>query len=38
VREGRHGGSETWLRLHGPMPVLLGYAPLAKFALNRLVN
>jgi hypothetical protein len=38
VREATHGGSETWLRLHGPMPVLLGYAPLAKLALNRLVN
>jgi polyketide cyclase/dehydrase/lipid transport protein len=38
VREGNHGGSETWLRLHGPMPLLLAYAPLARYALGRLVR
>jgi hypothetical protein len=38
VREGRHGGSETWLRLHGPLPVVALYAPLARYALGRLVN
>jgi polyketide cyclase/dehydrase/lipid transport protein len=38
VRQGPHGGSETWLRLHGPMPLLLAYAPLARYALGRLVH
>ena len=31
-------GSSTWLRVHGPLPVILGYAPLARLALNRLVT
>ena len=31
-------GSLTWLVLHGPAPVLLGYAPLAWYALHRLVT
>lgn len=31
-------GSTTWLRLHGPLPVVLGYAPVARFALGRLVD
>ena len=30
-------GSSTWLRVHGPLPVILGYAPVARFALGRLV-
>jgi hypothetical protein len=30
-------GSATWLRVHGPWPVLLGYAPVARIALGRLV-
>ena len=30
-------GSSTWLRLHGPLPVVLGYAPVARLALVRLV-
>jgi hypothetical protein len=38
VREGRHGGSETWLRLNGPLPVVVLYAPLARYALGHLVN
>jgi hypothetical protein len=38
VREGTHGGSEAWLRMHGPFPILLAYAPLARYALGRLVN
>lgn len=38
VREGAHGGSLTWLRLHGPLPLLAVYAPIAKIALNRLVS
>lgn len=38
VREGRHGGSETWLRLTGPLPVVVLYAPIARYALGRLVN
>lgn len=31
-------GSLTWLVLWGPAPVLLGYAPLAAYALHRLVT
>jgi hypothetical protein len=31
-------GSSTWLRLHGPLPVLLAYAPVARSALARLVE
>lgn len=31
-------GSRTWLVLHGPAPVVLGYAPLARWALHRLVT
>jgi hypothetical protein len=30
-------GSATWLRVHGPRLVLLGYAPVARIALGRLV-
>ncbi len=30
-------GSSTWLRVHGPLPVVLGYAPVARLALNKLV-
>jgi len=30
-------GSSTWLRIHGPLPVILGYAPVARHALGRLV-
>ena len=30
-------GSSTWLRVHGPLPVVLGYAPVARLALKRLV-
>lgn len=30
-------GSSTWLRVHGPLPVVLLYAPLARLALGRLV-
>src|SRR4051795_3358005 len=30
-------GSATWLRVRGPLPVILGYAPVARFALGRLV-
>jgi hypothetical protein len=30
-------GCETWLRIHGPLPVVLGYAPVARVALGRLV-
>jgi hypothetical protein len=30
-------GSSTWLRVHGPLPVILGYAPIARHALGRLV-
>ncbi|MGN6605415.1 MAG: SRPBCC family protein [Jatrophihabitans sp.] len=32
------GGSRTGLAMHGPLPLLLGYAPLARFALGRLVR
>jgi hypothetical protein len=31
-------GSSTWLELRGPLPVILGYAPIARYALHRLVN
>ena len=40
----RHGvdatssGSRTWLTLRGPAPVILAYAPLARWALHRLVS
>ncbi len=30
-------GSSTWLRVHGPLPVVLAYAPVARLALGRLV-
>ncbi len=30
-------GSSTWLRIHGPLPVILGYAPVARHALGCLV-
>ena len=31
-------GSRTWLTMHGPLPLLLIYAPLARLALHRLVR
>ncbi len=31
-------GSATWLRVHGPLPVIMGYAPVARIALGRLVS
>ena len=31
-------GSATWLRLQGAWPVVLGYAPIASYALRRLVR
>ena len=30
-------GSSTWLRVHGPLLVIAGYAPVARVALGRLV-
>jgi Polyketide cyclase / dehydrase and lipid transport len=30
-------GSATWLRVHGPLPVVAAYTPVARFALSRLV-
>jgi len=33
----RFEGSSTWLRVHGPLPVILAYAPVARIALGRLV-
>lgn len=30
-------GSSTWLRVHGPLPLVLGYAPVARLALGHLV-
>ncbi len=30
-------GSATWLRVHGMLPLVLAYAPLARLALSRLV-
>lgn len=32
------GGCSTWLEVHGPLPVVLGYVPLARVALHRLVR
>ncbi|WNV75734.1 SRPBCC family protein [Geodermatophilus sp. DSM 44513] len=32
------GGSTTGLRVSGPAPVVLGYAPLARLAIGRLVH
>jgi Polyketide cyclase / dehydrase and lipid transport len=34
----RPEGSETVLTLRGPAPVIVGYAPLARYALHRLVT
>jgi hypothetical protein len=31
-------GSSTFLRVHGPLPVVFGYLPVARFALHRLVH
>lgn len=31
------GGSRGWLVMHAPWPVALGYAPLARWSLGRLV-
>jgi Polyketide cyclase / dehydrase and lipid transport len=31
-------GSATWLRVHGPAPVVAAYLPVARLALHRLVH
>jgi hypothetical protein len=31
-------GCSTWLTMHGPLPLLLIYAPVARLALHRLVR
>lgn len=31
-------GTETWLQVHGPVPLLVAYAPVAHLALGRLVG
>ena len=38
VTEGPDGGSTTGLRITGPLPVVVGYAPLAQLAIGRLVR
>ena len=38
VTEGPDGGSTTGLRVTGPAPLVLGYAPLAQLAIGRLVH
>lgn len=38
VAEGPDGGSTTGLRVTGPAPVVVGYAPLAQVAIGRLVR
>ncbi|MGY1622345.1 SRPBCC family protein [Geodermatophilus sp. SYSU D00965] len=38
VAEGPDGGSTTGLRMAGPAPLVLGYAPLARWAIGRLVR
>jgi hypothetical protein len=30
-------GASTWLRVHGALPIVLAYAPLARIALGRLL-
>ena len=36
--DARGTGSSTFLTVHGPLPVVLGYLPVARFALWRLVR
>ena len=31
-------GTLTWLRLTGPLPLVMAYAPVARLALHRLVH
>ena len=38
VAEGPDGGSTTGLRISGPAPLVVGYAPLAHLAIGRLVR
>ena len=38
VSDGPDGGSTTGLRITGPLPVVVGYAPLAQVAISRLVR
>ncbi|MGY1638273.1 SRPBCC family protein [Geodermatophilus sp. SYSU D00742] len=38
VADGPDGGSTTALRVDGPGPLVLGYAPLARVAIGRLVR
>ncbi len=38
VTEGPDGGSTTGLRVTGPAPLVVGYAPLAQLAIRRLVR
>jgi hypothetical protein len=38
VSPGPDGGATTGLRVHGAMPLVLGYAPLALVALRELVR
>jgi hypothetical protein len=38
VSSGPDGGTTTGLRIRGPAPALAGYAPLASWALHRLVR
>ncbi|NEK60702.1 SRPBCC family protein [Geodermatophilus sabuli] len=38
VADGPDGGSTTGLRISGPAPVVLAYAPLARLAIGRLVR
>ena len=38
VTEGPDGGSTTGLRVSGPAPLVVGYAPLAHLAIGRLVR
>ncbi|MFW3171493.1 SRPBCC family protein [Geodermatophilus sp. CPCC 206100] len=38
VAEGPDGGSTTGVRIDGPAPLVVGYAPLARLAIGRLVR
>jgi hypothetical protein len=35
--DGEDGAARAWVRITGPLPVVLGYAPAARVALARLV-
>ena len=36
--DARGAGSGTWITMHGPLPLLMIYAPVARLAVHRLVH